>query len=52
MSYRVRIESFEGPFQLLLALVSEQKVDIGAVSVSEVADQYLAYLDTIRDLDM
>ncbi|MCL2757571.1 MAG: segregation/condensation protein A [Coriobacteriia bacterium] len=52
MSYRVRIESFEGPFQLLLALVSEQKVDIGAVSISEVADQYLAYLDTIRDLDM
>jgi len=52
MSYRVKIESFEGPFQLLLALVSEQKVDIGAVSISEVADQYLAYLDTIRDLDM
>ena len=52
MSYRVKIESFEGPFQLLLALVSEQKVDIGAVSVTEVADQYLAYLDTMRDLDM
>jgi len=52
MSYRVKIESFEGPFQLLLALVSEQKVDIGAVSITEVADQYLAYLDTMRDLDM
>ncbi|MCL1890429.1 MAG: segregation/condensation protein A [Coriobacteriia bacterium] len=52
MSYRVKIESFEGPFQLLLALVSEQKVDIGAVSVTEVADQYLAYLDTMHDLDM
>jgi segregation and condensation protein A len=52
MSYRVHIESFEGPFQLLLALVSEQKVDIGAISVTEVADQYLAYLDTITELDM
>ncbi|MDR2492346.1 MAG: segregation/condensation protein A [Coriobacteriales bacterium] len=36
----------------MLTLVSEQKVDIGAVSVSEVADQYLAYLDSIRELDM
>ncbi|MDR1713163.1 MAG: segregation/condensation protein A [Coriobacteriales bacterium] len=52
MSYRVKIESFEGPFQLLLALVSEQKVDIGRISVTEVADQYLAYMDTMRDLDM
>ena len=52
MSYRVKIESFEGPFQLLLSLVSEQKVDIGAVSVAEVADQYLAYLEAKRELDM
>ena len=52
MPHVVKIESFEGPFQLLLALVSEQKVDIGAVSVSEVADQYLAYLETMRDFDM
>lgn len=52
MSYRVKIESFEGPFQLLLALVSEQKLDIGAISVTDVADQYIAYLDTIHELDM
>jgi segregation and condensation protein A len=48
----VRIESFEGPFDLLLALVSEQKLDIGAISVSEVADQYLGYVDAMHDLDM
>jgi len=52
VSYRVKIESFEGPFQLLLALVSEQKVDIGKVSVLEVADQYLSYVDSMHDLDM
>jgi len=52
MTYRVKIESFEGPFQLLLALVSEQKVDIGALSISQVTDQYLAYMEEIRDLDM
>ncbi|HBT95599.1 MAG TPA: segregation/condensation protein A [Coriobacteriia bacterium] len=52
MSYRVKIESFEGPFDLLLSLVSEQKIDIGAISVSEVADQYLSYVEAIRELDM
>lgn len=52
MSYRVQIESFEGPFDLLLSLVSEQKVDIGRISIAEVADQYLAHVDAIRDLDM
>ena len=52
MSYRVKIESFEGPFDLLLALVSEQKIDIGAISVSEVADQYLGYVEAMRELDM
>jgi segregation and condensation protein A len=35
-----------------LALVSEQKIDIGAISVTEVADQYLSYVDAMRDLDM
>jgi segregation and condensation protein A len=52
MSYRVRIESFEGPFDLLLSLVSEQKIDIGAISVAEVADQYLAHVDTMPEFDM
>ena len=52
MSYRVRIESFEGPFDLLLALVSEQKIDIGAISVAEVADQYLGYVEAMQELDM
>ena len=41
MSYRVSINGFEGPFDLLLTLVTRQKVDIGAVSVSEIAQQYL-----------
>ena len=42
MSYRVTTQAYSGPFDLLLQLVSRQKVDIGAVSISEVAEQYLA----------
>lgn len=52
MSYNVKTADFEGPFQLLLHLVSQRKVDIGNISITEVADQYLAYLGDMRNLDM
>lgn len=52
MSYRVRIDSYQGPFDLLLALVSRQKIDIGAISIAEIADQYLAEVERMRDLDL
>lgn len=52
MSYRVRIESFEGPFDLLLYLVSRQKVDIGAISITEIVDQYLAEISAMKDVDL
>lgn len=52
MSYRVRIDSFEGPFDLLLYLVSRQKVDIGSISVAQIVDQYLAYIDRMQQLDL
>ena len=52
MSYRVRIDSFEGPFDLLLYLVSRKKVDIGSISVARIVDQYLAYVDRMQELDL
>ena len=52
MSYHVRIESFEGPFDLLLYLVSRQKVDIGSISITEIVDQYVAYIDRMQKLDL
>ena len=38
MSYRVSTQVYSGPFDLLLQLVTRQKVDIGAISISEVAE--------------
>ena len=52
VSYRVRTQAFTGPFDLLLSLVSRQKVDIGQLSISEVADQYLAEVDAMGELDL
>lgn len=52
MSYRVRTQAFTGPFDLLLTLVSRQKVDIAAVPVSEVADQFLDELGRMGEMDL
>lgn len=52
MSYSVSTQGFEGPFDLLLQLVARQKVDIGAVSISDIADQYLAEVRRMGDLDL
>jgi segregation and condensation protein A len=52
MSYRVRTQVFSGPFDLLLSLVSRQKVAIGSISISEVADQYLAEVERMGELDL
>ena len=50
MSYRVSTQVYSGPFDLLLQLVTRQKVDIGAISISEVAEQYLAEAERIEAL--
>ena len=52
MSYRVSTQVYSGPFDLLLQLVTRQKVDIGAISISEVAEQYLDEVERIEALDL
>lgn len=52
MSYRVHIDAYQGPFDLLLKLVSRQRIDIGQISIAEIADQYLAEVERMKDLDL
>ena len=52
MSYKVNTATYSGPFDLLLQLVSRQKIAIGSISISEVADQYLAEVDAMEELDL
>lgn len=52
MSYRVQTQAYSGPFDLLLQLVSKQRVDIGSISISEVADQYLSEVERMGELDL
>jgi segregation and condensation protein A len=52
VAYQVKTDVFEGPFDLLLHLVSRQKLDVNAISVANVADQYLEHIDKMADLDL
>ena len=52
MSYRVRTDNFEGPFDVLLYLVSRQRVDIGSISIAEIADQYLEEVARMHIVDL
>lgn len=48
----VDLEGFEGPIDLLLALAREQKVDLAKISILALAEQYLAYIERARDLEL
>src|SRR5260221_4315579 len=50
--YKVKIEVFEGPLDLLLYLIKKEEVDIYSVSIERITGQYLEYPDTFRMLDL
>lgn len=50
--YKVRIDQFEGPFDLLVYLLENARMDIYDIKVSEITEQYIAYLKEMEDLDI
>ncbi len=47
-----KIEVFEGPLDLLLSLIYKNKVDITDIPIALIFDQYMEYLDQMREMDM
>lgn len=47
-----KLDTFEGPLDLLLHLIDKAEVDIYQISVSEITDQYLEYLDNMQELEL
>ena len=52
MSYRVKLEIFEGPLDLLLYLVKQNHLEIAAIPIATITDQYLQYLEMMQALDL
>jgi len=50
--YKVRLEIFEGPLDLLLYLIKKDEVDIHSISIERITRQYLDYLGTFKLLNI
>ncbi len=50
--YRIELESFQGPLDLLLHLIKKNEIDIYDIPVADITNQYLAYLDMMRELNL
>lgn len=50
--YRVNLDIFAGPMDLLLYLVRKEEVDIYDISISKITDQYIRYIEMLKSLDI
>ncbi|MFZ5965816.1 MAG: segregation and condensation protein A [Bacillota bacterium] len=52
MTYNVKLETFEGPFDLLYHLIEKAEVDIYDIPIAKITEQYLAYLEEMKKFDL
>ncbi|MFH1552047.1 MAG: segregation/condensation protein A [Candidatus Omnitrophota bacterium] len=52
MSYKVKLNIFEGPLDLLLFFIKREKIDIYDIPIASVTEQYLEYLKLMEMLDL
>ena len=52
MTYKVKLEVFEGPLDLLLFLIKKSEINIHDIPIAEITEQYLQYLDFMQLLDL
>src|SRR4026208_554413 len=50
--YKVKLEIFEGPLDLLLYLIKQDEIDIYEISLERITSQYLEYLQAFRELNI
>ena len=50
--YAIKINNFEGPLDLLCHLIDKNKMDIYDIQISEIADQYIAYINAMEEANL
>ena len=50
--YRVELEQFEGPMDLLLFFIKRDEIDIYDIPIARIADEYLAYVRVMEEIDL
>lgn len=51
-SYKIKLENFEGPLDLLLYLIKDSKAEIEDIKLADITDQYLEYMKDLDSIDM
>ncbi len=52
MLYKIKLDIFEGPFDLLLFLIRKNEVDIYDIPIAEITNQFLEYIEAMKTLDL
>lgn len=52
MDINIKLEAFEGPFDLLFHLIEKNKINIYDIPISDLTQQYLEYIDKMHQLDL
>jgi segregation and condensation protein A len=52
MSFRIDLDSYRGPMDLLLYLVRKHEVDICDIPIAEITEQFLSYLEVLKEMDV
>ncbi len=52
MDIKIKLESFEGPMDLLYSLIIKNKIDIYDIPIAEITEQYLEYVDYMEQSNM
>jgi segregation and condensation protein A len=50
--YRVQLQQFEGPMDLLLFFIKRDEIDIYDIPIARIADEYLAYVRLLEEIDL
>lgn len=51
-AYKIKLENFEGPLDLLLYLIKDSKAEIEDIKLADITDQYLEYMKELDSIDM
>src|SRR5258708_34247241 len=50
--YKIHLDTYDGPLDLLLDLITKQEIDIHNIPIAKITGQYLKYLHNVEQLDM
>src|SRR5271169_4901224 len=52
MNYKIHLEKFEGPLDLLLYLIKKNDIDICDIPIAIITEQYMGYIEMMKMLDL